>query len=373
MSHFDTVSELCSEQSLRYEAVHHAISAIGGETEHHHTGRRLEESMRGAASNISSHHVLFEIDCEVQYCTYNASAIIGNTIVSPLCVPDCAAMGSCDGARPSCTVSSYTDEEHGREVDITDEDTCIQHDGVWGQSLLRSMMEKMNWPKTQTHLAASFVMMSMWFVHHLVFLAPHTHGDEHAPHGHELQHSDVRSHGGGGLTEPLASAFTTNSGGAGERDSELWRASMVWGSHQEPIGHDESDSILLSVANVFSMLMVALVPYCVNSTVTWKGLSHASTFPVFCLGVVVALYTASMFCVLGCLPLPEKSQVVARRSLWLQYGTAALLMGLAAITSGGWSIDIIIFISPLITLFHTQALQLWSNLRDRNSGFCIFN
>ena len=280
-------------------------------------------------------------------------------------------LGACDGKRPSCTVSNY-DDMHGYQVKINDEQTCIQHAGAWGQSLLRNLLEKMNWPKAQTHLAASFVMMSMWFVHHLVFLVPqnaHQHnGQMNLPIGDD--------HLGGDLAvDPPNIYDSMNSFTVGDDEGADWATpDSLQATHAvEPIGDDESESVTLSIANMASMILVALVPYCVNSTVIWKGLPHASTFPVFCLGVVVAMYATTMFIVLHCVRALEDNKTEARRSLLLLYVTAFVLMALASLTSGGWSIDIIIFVSPLPTLFHTQLLSLWSNLRDRDSGVCVFN
>lgn len=114
-----------------------------------------------------------------------------------------------------------------------------------------------------------------------------------------------------------------------------------------PITHDEIASPFCAAANVVGMLCICLVPYCVNGVVTWKGLPHAATFPVFCLGVVVALYASVMFVVLRYMPGNDDSaRESARQSVWLLYATAMLLCLLAVVTNGSWSIDAIVVVSP---------------------------
>eukprot|EP01051_Picozoa_sp_SAG22_P005176 SAG22_NODE_300_length_12752_cov_3.102426_8_plen_182_part_00 len=119
------------------------------------------------------------------------------------------------------------------------------------------------------------------------------------------------------------------------------------------------------------MIVVGLLPYCVNSTVEWKFLPNASTFPVFCLGILVIVYTLALFVILHCFVQPGSNFTVSTesynktwRSLFLQFITAFLLMAFALRTNGEWSIDIIIVISPLPTLLHTPVLSLWAELKD---------
>ena len=76
-------------------------------------------------------------------------------------------------------------------------------------------------------------------------------------------------------------------------------------------------------------------------------LPHAATFPVFCLGIVVALYASVMFVVLRFMPGEDiAARQQARQALWLLYPTAALLGLLAIVTDGSWSIDAIVLVSP---------------------------
>lgn len=187
----------------------------------------------------------------------------------------------------------------------------------------------------------------MWFSHHLVFLVPHKHGEGHGE-GTELA---VQSAG---------------------HDDDDEGASCQTGGDSPQAAHDETESRVLQFANMVSMICIGLVPYCVNSTVAWKGLPKASTFPVFCLGVIVVVYTAALMVVLHCLEGPPAKKREVHRALLLQFPTALLLMVLASLSHGGWSIDIVIFVSPLPMLLHTPAVQLWSRLRDRNAGTLVF-
>ena len=130
-------------------------------------------------------------------------------------------------------------------------------------------------------------------------------------------------------------------------------------------------SQVLTAANMVCMVVICLLPYCVNSTVEWKLLSHASTFPVFCLGILVIIYTLALFVILHCFNHPSSNFTVSGasynrtwRSLFLQFVTAFLLITFAIFTDGSWSIDIIIFVSPIPTLLHTPVLHLWEVLRD---------
>eukprot|EP01051_Picozoa_sp_SAG22_P005175 SAG22_NODE_300_length_12752_cov_3.102426_7_plen_395_part_00 len=160
----------------------------------HHGRRQLLRMLQAGSSpaNVtaeSQQHMLRELDCEVQWCRYNDSAISGSKVLSSLCVPNCEVDASC-GTGEQCTKREYVHLGHLKE--ITDQDTCEAQGGSWGGLMLHSFLKHSNWPKAQTHLAASFVMMSLWFVHYQVFLTPH-----HAGHGHD-DGADPHDGGGGG-------------------------------------------------------------------------------------------------------------------------------------------------------------------------------
>ena len=193
-------------------------------------------------------------------------------------------------------------------------------------------------------------------VHHLIFLLPHAVGERR-----EKQHSDHAGPERENLPPPqhrndLAVASRPSfSTGSLEDNLDSEESDMA---HQEfwelrttpdvlPPQHDEIVSASCTVANVCGMLCVSLVPYCVNGTVTWKGLPHAATFPVFCLGIIVAVYASMMFIVLRYVPGDDVvARQQARQSLWLLCATAALLCVLAVLTDGSWSIDAIVLVSP---------------------------
>jgi hypothetical protein len=195
-------------------------------------------------------------------------------------------------------------------------------------------------------------------VHHLIFLLPHagTH-HENQKEGQEDDHAATKTVPPSPSPRSQGPAAASRSFTLGSPQDETESDNMET-AHREfwelrstpdvaPIQHDEIASIQCVVANVIGMLCVCLVPYCVNGTVTWKGLPHAATFPVFCLGIVVALYASVMFVVLRFMPGEDiAARQQARQALWLLYPTAALLGLLAIVTDGSWSIDAIVLVSP---------------------------
>ncbi len=190
----------------------------------------------------------------------------------------------------------------------------------------------------------------------MIFLLPHAGGSHHEnKHG---DHAAPQSHAPTPLQQqrdPVEASqrqsFTTASPDDGVDPQDLQQLYQEFWELQSPDvpapQHDEIVSPYCVVANVCGMLCVCLVPYCVNATVTWKGLPHAATFPVFCLGIVTVLYASTMFVVLRFIPGDDgTAREQARRSLWLLYATAALLCMLAIVTDGSWSIDAIVLVSP---------------------------
>lgn len=150
MSNIDAVTDLCARESTRMVEENSFVHGeVPGQHEH---GRRLHGHDEGLG-----------LSCDVQWCTFNESAIIEGTVLSPLCVPDCEVTGRCPHT-PTCSIHSIFDETTNAMVKITDEQTCLNNGGGWGHSFLRNYLLEYNWPKAQTHLAASVVLMSMWFV-----------------------------------------------------------------------------------------------------------------------------------------------------------------------------------------------------------------
>jgi hypothetical protein len=146
MTNPHAVMELCASQSARLEEAHESGHAADTSTPHEGEGHHPTD-VHGRR--------LHGLTCEVQWCTFNESAIVDGAIISPLCIPDCEITGACANFKKGCSIESY---------EITDEDTCHEHGGTWGHSFLHNYLLRYNWPKAQTHLAASFVLMTMWFV-----------------------------------------------------------------------------------------------------------------------------------------------------------------------------------------------------------------
>lgn len=146
------VAELCAEESAKFEEMPHE--------ELSHEGDHIEQTH---GSPVHGHEQGHELGCDVQWCTFNKSAIVDGEIISPLCIPDCEITGVCS-TEASCSISEFLDEASQTYTKVTDEDTCINLGGSWGTSFLKNYLLRYNWPKAQTHLAASFVLMTMWFV-----------------------------------------------------------------------------------------------------------------------------------------------------------------------------------------------------------------
>ncbi len=155
MSNLQAVTELCASQSARPEEIPEEPHLEGEHTKETH-GRRLH----GDEQHLG-------LTCEVQWCIFNESAIVNGQVISPLCIPDCEVTGACQ-TKPECSISEFFDEVTQEYTKITDEDVCIAQGGSWGRSFLENYMLRYNWPKAQTHLAASFILMTMWFVSNLM-------------------------------------------------------------------------------------------------------------------------------------------------------------------------------------------------------------
>ena len=133
----EVVRELCGEQSMQYEtamlvtgmdtSAMHGPHDAGADSEHEPGHRRqLMQLLQGAYSGMAAAHHghrqllrmlattdaanntrtsehqkhattehLRELDCEVQWCRFNESAIHDSEVLSPLCVPDCAVTRDC--------------------------------------------------------------------------------------------------------------------------------------------------------------------------------------------------------------------------------------------------------------------------------------
>jgi hypothetical protein len=146
MTNRHAVEELCARQSTKLAEAHESAHEAEGHHSNHTTGVQLEMS------------------CEVQWCTFDETAIVGGAILSPLCIPDCEVTGACTNFTKGCSIDEALDEASHTMVELTDENSCREHGGTWGRSFLQNYLLRYNWPKAQTHLAASFVLMTMWFV-----------------------------------------------------------------------------------------------------------------------------------------------------------------------------------------------------------------
>jgi hypothetical protein len=96
-------------------------------------------------------------------------------------------------------------------------------------------------------------------------------------------------------------------------------------------GHEAGWPVL--ALNMVAMLCVGLIPYCIDCTVRWKNLSHASTFPIFCAGLIEIIYCGCLLGVLWQIKPNAKQWEVGKG--WLQMGAlAGLALMLGATLSG---------------------------------------
>jgi hypothetical protein len=140
---------------------------------------------------------------------------------------------------------------------------------------LKKYFIEVNWPKAQTHLAASFVMLSMWFTHHLVFLAPHDNADA----DDEVDSLGVRSEGegvfstqepqmsyhgagGSGLTQATGPSYSASHSGREDEEAAAAEAEEEEEEEEEEedmVEHGHSHSLHLSRFHLAGCMLVCLV------------------------------------------------------------------------------------------------------------------
>eukprot|EP01047_Picozoa_sp_COSAG01_P032342 COSAG01_NODE_2332_length_7888_cov_3.688663_3_plen_179_part_00 len=139
---------------------------------------------------------------------------------------------------------------------------------------LKKFFIEVNWPKAQTHLAASFVMLSMWFTHHLVFLAPHDNDDADDDEVDSLgvrsegegvfttQEPQMSHHGAGGSRLAQATGPSYSASHSGREDEEAAAAAAEEAEEEEEedmVEQGHSHSLHLSRFHLAGCMLVCLV------------------------------------------------------------------------------------------------------------------
>ena len=262
---------------------------------------------------------------------------------------DQVSCGSRENPVPWCACSP-TQLAEGRDPCVP-VDFSLSKNGTFYTAVL-DWYWKENVDKARTHLATILLLFTMWFLHHIVFLAPHeSHADAHGhgedDGGHDRSDAGAEGaggHGGGGGAEGEGvggEAYGFSVGNSSVDDelvalqSSFRRTVSAEATktmrEQERSGQEAGWRVL--ALNMVALLCVGLIPYCIDCTVRWKNLSHASTFPIFCAGFIEIVYCS---CLLGVLwqmrPSAEQWEVGKG---WLQMGAlAGLSLMLGAILSG---------------------------------------
>ena len=87
-----------------------------------------------------------------------------------------------------------------------------------------------------------------------------------------------------------------------------------------------------------------------QASVQWKKLSHASTFPVFCLAIITWLFTSSCFQLLDRTPATPNEKTNISKELQTGWWCSFALAACAFLTDGTMSLSVVAF-APLPIMF----------------------
>ena len=265
-------------------------------------------------------------------------------------------------------------------------DNNVAHNGTFNAAVMDWYADE-NYAKSQVHVITMLVLTTMWFAHHVVFSAPHESehgGDAHGPDGDH-------AHGASGARPAEADTSVVATPDIAEpprAPSGDWQGSIrdVRGLLRESSeevatefgrsrDHD-AGTALLAVNNV-ALLCVGLVPYCLDACVHWKNLSKASTFPIFCVGVIEFVYTFCLYLMLRLVHASDAARRKAKSWLHMMALAGGLLMLGATLTDGTVSILLVTICGPLPLVLHTPITHAWDTLAqsckaNTRAGRCVF-
>lgn len=229
---------------------------------------------------------------------------------------DQVSCGTRDNPVPWCACSpTQLAEGHDPCIPV---DFSLTHNGTFYNSVL-DWYWKENVDLATTHLATILLLFTMWFLHHIVLLAPHqSHADAH-DHGEDDSGDDQSD----GEADNFSVGHFNDDDHLVALQASIRRSVSSEATKlivdQKRKGHEAGWPVL--ALNMVALMCVGLVPYCIDCTVRWKNLSRASTLPIFCVGVIQIVYCGCLFGMLWHLrPNAEQWQVGKG---WLQMGALA--------------------------------------------------
>lgn len=225
------------------------------------------------------------------------------------------------------------------------------------------------------------ILSTWWFLHHVVFLAPHEGDYAEGSEGEE--HDSGRAEADQPATEhavaPGQSARVSYNPQVENlaslrslRQMSLTMTQDVMDDTAREQEHNEAGLKLL-IINMTAMVCVGLVPYCIDTAVQWNHLRHASTLPIFCVGFIQLIYCACLLTTLYLIHASDASKDRAKSWLAMGFLAAALLVLAAVLIDGGtnWPLWLVWICSPLPLLLHAP-LQLSMASIGARAGQCVF-